>query len=87
MSPEKLFHLVRLQERTQSSDLVITEYIERIRQELDTNHNYSPEQGDPSLSRNGLEIKQRNIWIILRVHLKYNPYIVRRQQTETNWNC
>ena len=83
----EVFYLVRLQERTQCSALIITEYIERIRQEFDANHSYSREQSDPSLGRNGLEIKQRNIWIILRVHLKYNPYIVRRQQTETNWNC
>ena len=65
MSPEKLFYLVGLQERTQCSASVIAEYIERIRQELDANHNYSLEQGGPSLCRNGLEIEQMNIWRIL----------------------
>ena len=65
MSPEKLFNLVGLQERIQYTALLIPEYIERICQEMDANHNYSLEQGGPSLCRNGLEIKQMNIWRIL----------------------
>ena len=80
MSPDELFYRVGLQERTQCSASVIAEYIERIHQEMDANHNYSLEQGGPSLRRNGLDIKRMNIWIILRVHLKYNPYIVRCHQ-------
>ena len=54
MTLEKLFYLVGSQERTQCSALVITEYIKKILQEMDTNHNYSLEQGDLSLGRNGL---------------------------------
>ena len=80
MSPDELFYRVGLQERTQCSASVTTEYIERIRQEMDANHNYSPETGDHSLCRNGLDIKRMSRWIILRVHLKYNTYIVRRHQ-------
>ena len=80
MSPEELFYRVGLQERTQCSASVTTEYIERIRQEINANHNYSPETDDHSLRRNELDIKRMNILIILRVHLRYNPYIVRCHQ-------
>ena len=80
MSPEELFYRVGLQERTQCSASVTTEYIERIRQEINANHNYSPETDDHSLRRNELDIKRMSRWMILPVHSKYNPYIVRHHQ-------
>ena len=62
------------------TSVVTPENIERVRQEMDANFNNSPEQGGPSLRRNGLDIKRMSRWRILRLHLKYNPYIVRRHQ-------